>query len=490
MMPDERGPDERGPDERGPLREIAWRELCPWLLIFRSFRLAIQVAHLLLASLGVLCTIFGWWLLAVVFSGTDEKPLADWLPSYRSCPWTTAAPVEGPSDAIVVPGTEGEPLPQSGLLPPRLLPKPAGKPTDPSWQARPPTLGASPTNPWLGVWQQLRAPFRQLFNWNLGITGLAFLLLAAGWAAAVWAFFGGVITRRAVLQLGREENIGLKAAVRYALAKWRSYVAAPLLPLLGVALCAVPIWLVGLLMHFDVGVVFAGLVWPVLLLFGVLMALLLMAVVFGWPLMWPTISAEGTDSFDALSRSWSYVYHRPLHYLFYAAIAVVLGALGWLLAGLFAEWVVYLPLWAASWATGQARMEQVLGLTGEPPGALGLWGANLIHFWNGCVRLLSLGFAYSFFWTASSAIYLLLRRDDDGTDLDDVHVEPTDQEFGLPPLEKDAAGVPVVARTESGENGEPEGHRDPAAAAPTAAGQEPPVIVEPPPPHTPDQPVG
>ena len=40
----------------------------------------------------------------------------------------------------------------------------------------------------------------------------------------------------------------------------------------------------------------------------------------GWPLMWPTISSEGTDAFDALSRSYAYVYQRPLAYLLYAVI--------------------------------------------------------------------------------------------------------------------------------------------------------------------------
>jgi len=33
------------------------------------------------------------------------------------------------------------------------------------------------------------------------------------------------------------------------------------------------------------------------------------------------------DSFDALSRSYAYVFQRPLHYLFYALVAAVFGAL-------------------------------------------------------------------------------------------------------------------------------------------------------------------
>ena len=41
--------------------------------------------------------------------------------------------------------------------------------------------------------------------------------------------------------------------------------------------------------------------WPISLLgcFGI--AVLLLGLLFGWPLIWPTISTEGTDSFDGLS---------------------------------------------------------------------------------------------------------------------------------------------------------------------------------------------
>ena len=83
------------------------------------------------------------------------------------------------------------------------------------------------------------------------------------------------------------------------------------------------------------------------------MALLLLGVLFGWPLMWATISAEGTDSFDALSRSYAYTFQRPLHYLFYAIVAGFIGWLGWLLVQNFAAGVVWMGYWAAGW--GAAR---------------------------------------------------------------------------------------------------------------------------------------
>jgi hypothetical protein len=413
------------PDHRGSVREIVWQEVFPWLLLVRSFRTATSTWNLLLGSAGVLATIFGWWLLAKAFGGTEEQPLAVWIDAYQSCPWRDRDPVLGPPAVATLPVPE-------------------------AWEQGPPRLGRFPTNPFIGPWRQLRAPFMSLFNEGLTFTGLAFLLLACLWGAAVWALFGGAITRRAALALGREENLGLRPALGYARSKWGSYFASPLLPLLGVAMAAFPVWVLGLLMRLDIGVLLAGVLWPLALLAGFLMALLLLALLFGWPLMWPTISAEGTDSFDALSRAWSYVYHRPLHYLFYAVVVAVLGGLGWYFVVYFAEWIIYLPKWAMSWSAGADRLAVLLRVPGEEePGTLGAWGWNLIDFWEGCVRLVALGFAYSYFWTASTAIYLLLRRDDDGTELDDIHVDRPTPAYGLPPLAKDAAGVPVVAPEET-----------------------------------------
>lgn len=433
------------PDHRGSVREIVWQEIFPWLLLVRSFRASIQIGQLALASAGVLATVFGWWLLAVVFGGTTEAPLKDWIGSYRTCPWSAAVVINTPEGRISV-------TPQA----------PAAETLLPLGEARrggPPQLGAYPANPFIGAWQQLRAPFQSLFERDLGITGLAFLLLACLWASAVWALFGGAITRRAALQLGREENVGLRDALGFARSKWMSYFAAPLLPLLGVALAASPVWLLGLIMRLDVGVLLAGIVWPLALLAGLLMALLLLAMLFGWPLMWPAISSEGTDSFDALSRAWSYVFHRPLHYLFYAAVTAFLGGLGWLFVEKFAEIIIYLPRWAASWGAGAERFAELQAVGQDGPGAMARWGGSLIGFWSGCVRLIALGFAYSYFWTAATAIYLLLRRDDDGMEIDELHVEAPRETYGLPPLEKDAAGVTVVA---------PEGDAPAAPAAPAS----------------------
>ncbi len=70
------------------------------------------------------------------------------------------------------------------------------------------------------------------------------------------------------------------------------------------------------------------------------MTLLLLGLVFGWPLFWGNMSTEGVDSFDAVGRTYDYVYHRPLNYLFYAVVAGVIGALGWLVVANFFEGII------------------------------------------------------------------------------------------------------------------------------------------------------
>ena len=66
------------------------------------------------------------------------------------------------------------------------------------------------------------------------------------------------------------------------------------------------------------------------------------------------------------------------------------------------------------------------------------------------MKLLAVGFIYIYFWTASTAISLLLRRDIDDTELDDVFLDEDASEasFGLPPIATDDAGAPVVGNDE------------------------------------------
>ncbi len=414
-------------NNRDTLRRVAWSEICPWLVIFRTFRVAIGLRILVLAAVAIVLTLTGWSLLGSLFS-VDES-MSRWM-----------RPGDGrPSRAIdqAVPDR-----PTLRDVPNRLKADPLA-PT--AWQA---------LDPYFGSWVQLSQPLLEVGRGGATLPKLACLLLCGLWAVAVWAFFGGAITRVAAVQLASDERVGWTAALRHARSKWLSYFAAPLLPLIGAALCALlivvpvvvlvflPYWL----LNTNVGVLLAALLWPLFLLAGLVMAMLLLGLIFGWPLMWSTISAEGTDSFDALSRSYAYVFGRPLHYLFYAVVAAGLGALGWLLVSNFAAAVVWLTYWAAG--LGECEAEQIRAVIdgSKTLGPIGNAGAWLIYLFAGCVKLLAVGFIYGYFWTASTAIYFLLRRDVDATEMDEVFLDEDASEptYGLPPLKTDEAGAPVV----------------------------------------------
>ena len=310
----------------GTPSKTTWSEKCPWLLIFRTFRIAIDFRLLVMGAAGIFLTLLGWAVLGSMFSVDDDPALSPWMQPHNGCPWMAI------DDAV----------PDRPQVP--AVPNPVEGFADVPWDA---------TNPLNGVWVQLIRPLRHAVEPDLSIGGLACLVLCGLWSLAIWAFFGAAISRIAAVQLGCDERVGWMPALRFACAKWRSYFAAPLVPAIGCGAIGLCIFIPGLLLNFNIGVLLVGLfLWPLLLLAGLAIAVLLLGLVLGWPLMWGTISTEGTDSFDALSRSYNYVFQRPLHYLFYALVAVVLGALGWVLVQGFASGVVGLTYQTAGWGAG------------------------------------------------------------------------------------------------------------------------------------------
>ena len=141
--------------------------------------------------------------------------------------------------------------------------------------------------------------------------------------------------------------------------------------------------------------------------------------------------------------------------MFYAFVAAVVGALGLLLVLLFSETVIHLGYWSASWGANLFEADRIVEIRelvehpdnsiAEPPGRSRAIGARLMGLSVGLVRAVAAGYMYSFFWCAATAIYLLLRRDVDHADFDEVYVEDEEDRYGLPHLTRDEAGVPGAA---------------------------------------------
>ncbi|MEX0978165.1 MAG: hypothetical protein WDZ48_04910, partial [Pirellulales bacterium] len=310
-------------DDRGTIRAIAWEQVFPSLRLFSALRMALNVKALVLAAIAVSGTVAGWRALGQMFADSENPQLTAQIEVFGTWPWdqpVAAAPVERLASLE-------------------------------TWQSHSPLLYA---------WSEISAPFLQMYE-APNFANFTYLLCCALWSLVVWAFFGGAITRLAAVAFARQENASLGQLAAFLSPRLSAYVVAPLFPILGTFLMGAIMAVLGLLMRSEIGIMLASLVWPLVLLGGFMMAFLLIGLFFGFPLMWGSISAEGTDAFGALSHAYSYVYQRPLKYLLYAVLAAIIGVPGWYLVSWFADWILKLSQWGISWGSGAAHWANIQG---------------------------------------------------------------------------------------------------------------------------------
>jgi hypothetical protein len=351
---------------------------------------------------------------------------------------------------------------------------------------------------------------------TFGIRFYLFIIIL--WTLATWGLFGGAITRIAVVQAARPtERVGMFEALRFARSRLTSFISAPLIPLVFLAVLTLFMIFLGLIQGFTVfiGDIFLAVIfWPLIFVMGLVMALVLVGLI-GWPLMYATISAEGSDSFDALSRSYSYVFQAVWRYLWYCAVALLYGAILIFFVGFMGSLMVYMGKWGVSqtpflysedpkndrdptyffihaprsfgWRDlllrghPEHKAESVTLPNGrqgveirmsEPYRASLQWynriGAFIVAFWLYLLFLLVLGFGYSYFWTASSIIYLLMRQYVDDTEIDEIHLEEDEEPLPEMPAPMPTATPATPAGTPGFTMVETPALRTPPAASPTA----------------------
>ncbi|MDM8004794.1 MAG: hypothetical protein QUV05_01390 [Phycisphaerae bacterium] len=272
-----------------------------------------------------------------------------------------------------------------------------------------------------------------------------FALLFLVFSLAIWSLFGGAICRVAAMNFARDEQVGFKTALAFAGRRFLGFFSAPLLPVAMVAGIGVCLFIGGLFLSIPyVGELVGGLLTGLALLGGFLIALIVLGAVGGAGLMWPTIAVEGSDAFDAISRSYSYLYSRPWRTAFYALVATVYGAFCYLFVRFFVLVVLkstqFFVGWGTRWTyrpgTGSASGTKLDAMWPKasfndlylsPPafGAEG-WdkvGAVLIGIWAILLVMLLCAYLVSFLFSGSTIIYYLLRREVDATDISEVFVE-------------------------------------------------------------------
>lgn len=398
------------------------------LIPLRAAGLAIDPRKMLLGGLALLSLLAGDWLLA-------KLPFAD-----QSIHILLHNPDE---DAV----TRG--LSYAGLIPRR----------DPgkwmSWDF----AAFSLLTPLRTVIEPGRIIFEMHDSWSRTVFAWTQLL----WALIVWSFFGGALCRMNALQFALRKRIGIGKALRFSRRQLLGFLLAPLLPLGAIVLLLSFNWILGWLAGLIpwVGFDLLAIGWFLVLFCGFLMAMMLVGILTGWPLMIAAISAEDSDGFDGLSRAFGYLFDRPWQAATLAVTAFPVFLLSRILVGLLIGLTVTLGMTAVEGGADGRPIEEaglsVFRMTHQemsPGGTIATrvensllrigsfsWDGNLarrsVTFWLGIPGLLLAGFGPSFFWAAATVSYFQLRHSDDGTPLSSV--ADWDDNAGSPPESADEA---------------------------------------------------
>jgi hypothetical protein len=337
--------------------------------------------------------------------------------------------------------------------------------------------------------------------------GFLWLITQRPWYAVIFgviglvlfALFGGALCRVAAVQRAREESLSLPAALRFSQGKLAALVAAPLLPVGIFVVAGILMFIGGLFAAIPyVGEVVTGPLYGLGLLGGVVLVFTLLAVVAGFHLMWPTIAVEGSDAFDAVQRAASYVFQRAWHVGFYSFVLLLYGAVSFVVVRLIA--MLLLKLCHATTGLGMniasnSQTDAVAKLDGiwQMPawqdlpllpglGEVNFWGSfgnaplngtetfamYLMSFWVFIVVGLVGAFVISFYFSGSTEMYFLLRRNVDAVDYDEIYYEEPEEE-----VEPAVAPAPTEA-AEPAKPGEPTGSAPPEEPGAEPPGDQPP----------------
>jgi len=305
---------------------------------------------------------------------------------------------------------------------------------------------------------KFHAALKELFELNLTSVGrnIVDYSKAIGWAVryhfvyciifvviklAVISVAGGAICRIAALQFAQGEKPGLTEALRFSTKRFTSFFTAPLAPVGIIIFTGLFISLLGLIGNIPrAGELIMGIFMLLALIAGALIAIVLIGAVVGFNLMFPSVAYDGSDCFDAISRSFSYVYAKPWRMLFYSAIAAVYGAICYTFVRFFAFLLFSVTYWFLK-----------LGVLGDNSKLTAIWpGSSFTRLvgpldlsapnWTQSVAILLIylcllvviglvvSFIISFYFSANTIIYSLMRNKVDNTALEDIYTPPDEVE--------------------------------------------------------------
>jgi len=235
---------------------------------------------------------------------------------------------------------------------------------------------------------------------------------------AILSIAGGAIARSCAIEFAHGRFAPSDDTLGFALRRARHFVLAVVGP---VVLCATVLLIIalgGLLLSVPVLDVLGSILYAIALLLGIGVTLVLVLHVLALPMIVPALAVEGTDAFDAIQRSYAYVIAKPLRYLSYALLMLVLAVLAGTIFTMLAAAAIEMTDWAAAYFESESTIR---ALSGEgDQGATKATAHAIITIWRTIVSLAATGYAISLFFTSSTLLYLAVRRICDGQDINEI----------------------------------------------------------------------
>jgi hypothetical protein len=255
---------------------------------------------------------------------------------------------------------------------------------------------------------------------ELSVNHLAYASFLVVWMAVVVSLFGGVLANRASIELGQRTIGSWFRALSLVGRRMVSYLWAAGMHLVTLAALLIPVLILGWLAGFGAtaamiaGVLLLVLVVPLIFATG----RTLLSLLIGFPLSVCAISIERkADAFEGFSRSNAYIFQRPVVVGLCVIALIAVGEVG----ALIVYWTIHLG-WgligeAFSVAAGRSEFASDTLDAGQ-------WLA---------VHLIS-AFRFSYFWSAAAALYLILRKSVDNTELEEMEMSETELERHPPEI--------------------------------------------------------
>lgn len=245
--------------------------------------------------------------------------------------------------------------------------------------------------------------------------------LTVAWTMVVWTPMAMLLARQGALLTAGRSMMPLREGFQHAAVRSPSGWLTALVPLL----CILPLaaslgflgWAAKWLVNFQPGQVIAGVIAALVALpCGMLAFGSLIAIPISWAAL---VNERQSDPLDALSRGYEYLFRRPIHLAIYTALSLVLLTIVGGLATAVAIAATEIVIAVLNYVGAPAEMRQV--------------SQNVLASFPNVVAL-------SLLWSLIGGVYLLLRWDAGGQEVEEIWEPTVAHRVPLPELPRTTLG--------------------------------------------------